>query len=139
MQVTHDVATIIDNDIWNANLIDHTLKECWVLLSANVDFDLIFSEPLALGIDVDANDSSVRTKIPLPHLQRATQPTSNFNEGDRLIDEVLKMTLVDWEIVLPFMYQPLIVIENIRPKSHHVSRGFSWLQNSQQLKKIVPA
>ena len=124
MQVTHDVATVIHNDVWNADLVDHALEKSCVLLSTNMDFDLIFGELLAFGIDVDTNDSSVWAKILLPHLQRTTQPAADFNEGDRLVDELIKMPLVNWEIVLPFMYQSLIVVEGIRPESHKVSVGF---------------
>lgn len=71
-EVTHNMATVIHNDIRNADLVDHTLKKSWVLLSADMYFDLIFTELFAFGIDVDTDDSRVWAKIPLPHLQRST-------------------------------------------------------------------
>jgi hypothetical protein len=98
------MATVIHNDIWNADLIDYTLKKSRVLLCADVDFYLIFSEPSALGIDVDAHDSSVRAKILLPHLQRTALAAADFNQSNRLVHELFEVPFVDGEVVLPFMY-----------------------------------
>jgi hypothetical protein len=133
------MAAVINDDIWNADLIDYTLKESRIFLIADVDFDLIFSKPLTSGIYIDADDSSVRAKILLPHLQGTTLTAADFNEANRLVHEIFEMSLVNWEIVLPFMYQALVVVVNIRPESHRLASASCCLRTQKELEKIMPA
>src|SRR5207248_2558328 len=117
--MTHDVAAVVHNDVWNANLVDNALQESCVLLRADVNFNLIFSKPFALSIDVDTDDSGIRPKVLIPHLQGAACSASDFDQRDRLVHKLFEMAFVNWKIVLPFVNQPLVVMENVRPKSHH--------------------
>jgi hypothetical protein len=107
--VTHNVATIVQDNVWRSELSDYVLQELPVLLCPNADLDLVFFEFLALGKNVNPDDARVRAKISLSHLQGAAPAAADFDERHRLVNEVPKVAFVNGEIMLPLVDQPSIV------------------------------
>ena len=59
--MVHDVTSVIKNNIRRAKFIDHTFKECCVLLLTDADLDLILLKTLAVFLYINPDDSSMGT------------------------------------------------------------------------------
>src|SRR6185312_2949281 len=140
--MTHFVTAIVQNNIGYSNFIEYSLQKLMVLLLADKHFDLVLFEFLAFRVDVDPYDSGMGAKIALPHLQRSAQSAADFDEGDRLVHELFEVAFINWEVVLPFMNDPLVVIEEIGPKSHLLCCPARWVctcTQHQRFKNFISA
>jgi hypothetical protein len=111
------MTAIVEDDIRRAELIDYALQESSIRLAADPDFDLVFLETFALGIDIDAHNLRVRAQVPLPHLSGTAATAPNFQEEHGAVDEAGEMGFVSREVMLPLMNGSMFVIEKFRPKS----------------------
>jgi hypothetical protein len=76
--VAHHVAAIVQDDVGRTELVEEGLQEFCVLLGSDANLDLILFVVLALRDDVDSDNCGMWAKIPLPHLKRATEPTTDL-------------------------------------------------------------
>lgn len=72
-------------------------------MAANDNFDPFGFMLLTLRINVQSYYGSSRSEIISPHLKRATAAYANFKNYCVLATEPLKMALVNFEIVQPFV------------------------------------
>lgn len=72
------MATVIQYDIRNAELIEHALQEIEVRLASDADSNLIFFEVAAFWVDVDADYLRMWTEVTLPQLSRTATSATDF-------------------------------------------------------------
>src|SRR5271157_2659804 len=107
--MVHDVTSVIKDNIRRAKFIGHTFKECRVLLLTDANLDLILLKTLAVLVVINPDDCSMGTKIALPHLERTTCSTADFNKGNRFIYPILEMTFINRKVMLPLEDLALVV------------------------------
>jgi Glycosyl transferase family 2 len=95
------------------NLLAHGPEKTSVLLIANENGDALFRVAVAIWIHINAMDMSLRSEVMLPHLERtAALIDADLYDLDRASAKGGEVPVVDLEVVLPFVDEPIPVVVN---------------------------
>jgi len=78
--VAHAMAPIVQHNVWRPKLLKYFGEKRKVGLAPDAERDLILLELLALRINVDAHNLSVRSELALPHLCGAASSGADFEK-----------------------------------------------------------
>lgn len=102
----HVMATIVQDDVGDAKLVQNPLKEFWVGLPTNPNRNLLVRKLFAHRINVDRHDLRDLAQPTLPHLGGAAISSAYFKKSDRLSDISAEMPLIGKEVMPRFVNGP---------------------------------
>src|SRR5205809_1748037 len=107
----HGMSAVVDQDVDVRDALAHLGKKTAVGLVADENGGRFILELFASGIDVDADNVCPGAEIVLPHLQRPAMEDADFDHDGRAAAKGLEVTMVDLEVVVPFVDQASAVAE----------------------------
>src|SRR6266705_1992650 len=109
----HLVSAVVDQDVDMRHAAAHLGKEPAVALVADEYGRGFILEAAAARVDVDPHDAGPRTEIVVPHLQRSSVEDADFHDDRRAAPESGEVPVVDVEVVVPLVYQPPRIVEEV--------------------------
>src|SRR5437773_849894 len=107
----HGMSAVVDQDVDVRDALANLGKRTAVRLVADENGCRFIIELFASGIDVDADDVRPGAETVLPHLQRPAMEDADFDHDGRAAAKGLEVTMVDLEVVVPFVDQASAVAE----------------------------
>ncbi len=104
------MSAIVDHNINARYIFLEIFPERSVGLVSHKYLGLAILVSLAFFVDVDAVDSAFGTEIFLPHVQTATAKDSDLYDVHLLPHELLKIAVIDVEVVQPLQNPPPFLV-----------------------------
>src|SRR5882672_3204813 len=107
------VPAVVDEDVDARHGLADLGEEAAVGLVADENGGRRVLELLAPRVDVDADDAGAGAEVLMPHLQRSALEHADFDHDGRLAAEPLEMPVIDLEVVVPLVDEPVRVAEEV--------------------------